>query len=265
MMRIWNQIGFAVLIASVGAGCTGKAPVSATVTAPRVFEAVRTPHSLAITGVLDELTCGHGPVYRMNGLPDAGGSRMPLEEGGSFRFAWDDQFLYLCVDFTDSDVVTKADQDGLHAYKLGDVCELFLQPVGQPCYWELYVTPNGHQTTFLWPSVHNHPPSALQKENHLIVAAHVDGTLNDSRDRDHNWTAQMAVPWSILKFEGQQFGPHTAWHALVGRYNYSIHLPATELSSAPAISARNFHLTSEYATLLLKDSNSGLGSSPGGK
>lgn len=230
-----------------------------------VFEAFRAPRSLEAGGVPDRMICGPGPSYRMNGLPGPDGHRMPLEESGTVRFAWDDQFLYLCADFADSDVVTKADQDGLHAYKLGDVCELFLQPAGQPCYWELYVTPSGHQTTFLWPSIHNHPPSALQKDNHLIVAAQVQGTLNDSRDRDHSWTAQMAVPWSMLKFNGQQFGPHTLWHALVGRYNYSIHLPATELSSVPPVSARNFHLTSEYATLELKEEKYQQSPSPGGK
>lgn len=264
-MSMSNRICLAVLVGLLSAGCMGKAGGNSAESLSPVFEAFRTSRPLAATGVLDDLICGHAPAYRMNGLPGADGRRVQLDEGGSVRFAWDDQFLYLCVDFTDSDVVTKADQDGLHAYKLGDVCELFLQPVGQPCYWELYVTPNGHQTTFLWPSVHNHPPSALQKENHLIVAAHVDGTFNDSSDRDRSWTAQMAVPWSMLKFNGQQFGPHTAWHALVGRYNYSIHLLATELSSAPAISAHNFHLTSEYATLKLKDTTNGLSSFHGGK
>lgn len=251
-MLIWNPIGLGVLAACIGAGCVEKPASCSTEISPRVFEAVRTERPIAITGRLDDPIWSGAPEYSMNGLVDASGKRLPLAEGGAVRFAWDDQFLYLGVHFTDSDVVTQAEQDGLHAYKLGDVCELFLQPIGQPCYWEFYVTPNGHQTTFCWPSIHDHPLSALQKENHLTVAAHVDGTLNDSHDRDRGWTAQMAVPWSMLKFKGQRFGPQTAWHALVGRYNYSVHLPATELTSVPAISARNFHLTREYATLELQ-------------
>lgn len=251
-MPRWNPIGLIVLAAFISSGCVEKPAASSIKMSSRVFKAIHVSRPIAITGLLDDPIWSEAPAYPMNALVDASGSRLPLAEGGTVRFAWDDQFLYLGIHFTDSDVVTKADHDGLHAYKLGDVCELFLQPVGQPCYWELYVTPNSHQTTFLWPSIHNHPPSALQKENHLIVAAHVDGTLNDSRDWDHGWTAQMAVPWSMLKFDGQQFGPPTAWHALVGRYNYSIHLPDTELSSVPAISARNFHLTREYATLILE-------------
>jgi hypothetical protein len=189
----------------------------------------------------------------MNPMNDDQGHRMSLKEGGKVRFAWDEKFLYLAVDFTDSDVRTSANDDGLPAYRLGDVCELFLKPVDQSCYWELYVTPNNHQTTYLWPAPGQRPRDALQKINRLIVAAHVNGTLNNDQDHDQGWTARMAVPWDMLKFRDQQFGPKTGWHVLVGRYNYSAYLlDSPEYSSAPAISKTSYHLTEEYAPLLLQ-------------
>ena len=33
----------------------------------------------------------------------------------------------------------------------------------------------------------------------LRAAVHVDGTLNDSRDVDRGWTAEIAIPWSSLE------------------------------------------------------------------
>jgi hypothetical protein len=248
----------AIITATLITACKSPSATStkttSTTTPPAIeFRALYTPHSIAITGSLDDPIWSQTPTYPMNAMNDDQGHRMSLKEGGKVRFAWDNKFLYLAVDFTDSDVRTKADQDGLHAYKLGDVCELFLKPVGQSSYWELYALPNGHQTTFLWPAPGQRPRDALQKINRLIVAAHVNGTLNDDQDHDQGWTAQMAVPWDMLKFHDQQFGPQTGWHVLVGRYNYSAYLlDSPEYSSAPAISKTSYHLTEEYAPLVLQ-------------
>jgi hypothetical protein len=220
--------------------------------ASNAFNAVRADKPIAITGKLDDPIWERAPTYPMNAMNDEQGHRMDLKEGGTVQFAWDEKYLYLAVDFTDSDVRTSASEDGLPAYRLGDVCELFLKPVGATCYWEMYVTPNNHQTTYLWPAPGERPRDAVQRVNRLVVAAQVNGTFNDDRDHDHGWTAQMAVPWDMLKFHDQQFGPKTGWHVLVGRYNYSAYLPDIEYSSAPPISKRSYHLTEEYAPLILK-------------
>lgn len=220
---------------------------------PPEMIAVHTTTPLVIDGKLDEPVWKIAPAYQLLPVPDvASGQRLPLHENGTVRLAWDANYLYLGAAFHDSDVVAEGKADNLRHYLLGDVCELFLKPGNQTWYWELYVTPAGRQTTFFFPGGGRQLPSCLLKETPLVVAARVQGTLNDWHDRDQGWTAEMAVPLSLLTAHGEHFGPGYSWRILVGRYNYSRYLPEMELSSYPLLSQMNFHLLNEYAHLRLQ-------------
>lgn len=213
---------------------------------------VALPGTPVITGRLDDPAWSGCTAYPLAGMVGAGGVRAGLAEAGSARFLWDDEAFYLGADFIDADVVTEADADGLHAYLLGDVCELFLRPSGARHYGEFHVTPNGHQTSFLWPSGGRRLPQALQKDALLRVAATVQGRLNDEFTTDRGWRAEMAIPWSVFRRGGVVYGPGDEWDVLVGRYNYGVTLPAVELSSMPEISVVDFHRVDEYARLRLE-------------
>lgn len=204
-----------------------------------------------LSGRLDDPSWARCPSYALSGMPDANGDRLRLEESGRVRFLWDEDALYVGAELHDSDVVSEANADGLHAYLLGDVCEVFLKPRGGRGYGEFHVTPNGHQTTFLWPSGGRRLPSALQQHSELQVSTHVRGRLNDATVADDGWSAEMRIPWSLLLKTDTALSPDDSWAILVGRYNYGLTLSATELSSMPPISAVDFHSTAEYATLRL--------------
>lgn len=205
-----------------------------------------------ISGRSDDPSWSRARSYSLAAMMGPDGHRKPLAEPGSIRLLWDEGSLYLCAEFTDTDVVTEAERDGLHAYEFGDVCEFFLRPADALCYWEFYATPRGHQTTFAWPSGGRRLPSALQTVNRLTVAAYVRGTLNDHSTRDSGWSAEMAIPWEILRRNAISYGPADSWRVLVGRYNYGASLPSVELSSAPAIPDTDFHDIAQYASLRLE-------------
>lgn len=175
-------------------------------------------------------------------------------EGGHVRFLWNASGLYLAADFTDSDVVASGSLDGELHYQLGDLVELFLWPTPSPWYWELYGTPKGLQTSLLFhpPSLTNVDDANITSQVRLGVSARVDGTLNDSQDRDHGFRVEMMVPATELTRHGDTWGSGAPWRVLVGRYNYSRWLPETELSALPQLSATNFHLRDEYADLILQ-------------
>lgn len=220
---------------------------------PPEMIAVHAMTPLVMDGKLDEPVWKTAPVYQLLPMPGTPTQPYsPLHEKGSVRLAWDAKYLYLGVTFDDSDVVAEGQADNLRHYLLGDVCELFLKPQDQTWYWELYVTPTGRQTTFFFPGGGRQLPSCLQSGTPLTVAAQVQGTLNEWHDRDQGWTAEMAVPLSMLTARGEHFGPGAPWRILVGRYNYSRYLTQTELSTYPAISLINFHLLHEYARLRLQ-------------
>jgi hypothetical protein len=249
----------AVFLCALLAGCTAPkaascgANPSSTVEYPPPPEmiALHTATPLVIDGKLDEPIWKTAPAYQLLPMPDTASDPL-LHENGSVRLAWDAKYLYLGAAFHDSDVVAEGKADNLRHYLLGDVCELFLKPGDRTWYWELYVTPAGRQTTFFFPGGGRQLPSCLLTDTPLMVAAQIQGTLNNWHDRDQGWTAEMAVPLSLLTAHGEHFGPGYPWRILIGRYNYSRYLSETELSSYPALSKIDFHRLKEYAHLRLQ-------------
>jgi len=170
-----------------------------------------------------------------------------LAESGEVRLVWDDKYFYAGIKFYDSDIIAKGKEDQMHHYKLGDLVELFLKPEDQTWYWELYATPGNKKTSFRLPERGN----LTLRSCGLRVAAHCKGTLNNSRNRDRYWTAEMAMPIKDLINPDQEFAPGSNWRILVARYNYTRHLSVPELSMVPQISKTNYHLHEEYGVLEL--------------
>jgi len=196
---------------------------------------------MVIDGKLDEPAWKDAEVYHFYYSKDKSGEP---KENGEIRLAWDDNYVYLGVTLEDSDIIATGDKDQLHHYKLGDLTELFLKPANSSHYWELYVTPAGHKTSFWFPV---HGQITEDYTCGLEVAATCDGTLNDSGDIDTSWTGEMAMPVKDLTSFGDAFGEGTDWLVFVGRYNYTGGLENPELSMSPALSKTNYHLTDEYA------------------
>ncbi len=68
------------------------------------------------------------------------------------------------------------------------------------------------------------------------------------------WKAEMWVPAEQLTALGAAWGPGAEWTLFCGRYNYNNEqLADPELSMAPALSATDYHLTAEYASLRFLD------------
>lgn len=207
---------------------------------------------VAIDGKLEESIWQKAIGYELSFSADKG--CLPPVEAGVVKIAWDENYLYLACEFMDSDVIAKGDEDQMHHYRFGDLCELFLKPADKPWYWELYVTPRGNKTTFFFTDRKCiESPSCFENyRSDLSVAAKIDGTLNKGHDNDNMWTGEMAMPVKDLTQRGDSFGIGSDWRIFVGRYNQSQSLPAKELSMFPRLSKTSFHLTDEYAKLILE-------------
>lgn len=199
-----------------------------------------------IDGRLDDAVWAEGPAEPLAAMVGADGRRGALREAGSVRFAWDARNFYVGARLTDHHVVTRGDANGLFHHRLGDVCEVFLKPASRAWYCEVHVTPNGFQTTFVW----RQPPSASDLSRGLVrdSGVHVAAAIDAGRGE---WTAEIAIPLSLLATSGERFAPDRRWSILVGRYNYGPGLAQLELSSFPPLPQPDFHRTDHYAPLAI--------------
>lgn len=219
-----------------------------------IMEAKYTSTPIKIDGKLDDAAWKNAAVYNMNLPADQAVDGKQLENGGEVQMAWDDEYFYLGIKFYDGDIVAEGDKDQQMHYQLGDLCELFLKPADNSWYWELYVTPRSKKSNFWFPGWGRLGlPGNFEYECNLKVAAQNAGTVNNWQDKDKYWTGEMAMPIKDLTAHGGAFGSGADWRILVARYNYSRYLnnQGPEYSTAPKLSATNYHLLPEYAILRL--------------
>jgi len=241
------QVALVVYCVVLVGGCVAT-PSAKEAFTPVILEAPRAADPVKIDGLLDDHVWRTAPVYQLS-LSEGG---PPVNEGGEVQLAWDERFFYIAVRFHDSDIVAEGEQDQLQHFQMGDVVELFLKPDNRTWYWELYATPSGKKSSFWSPGRGRLGlPSGRRYQCGLHVAASHKGTLNDWRDKDHCWTAEMAMPVKDLTAPGDIFAPGSQWRILFGRYNYSRYLSRKELSMCPRLSRTDFHLHEEYGVLQL--------------
>jgi hypothetical protein len=254
--KAWLAAAFRPVVAAGVAGSvallSGCASLRKVETPPAVMTARFAATPVRVDGVLDDAVWQDAVAYPLSLSVAEKAEGKELTEAGEVRVAWDNQFFYVAVRYTDSDVVAEGAEDQLHHYLMGDLAELFIKPADQTWYWEMYVTPAGRKTTLFFPGRGRLGlKSAEDNPGGLVVAAQVQGTLNQWQDKDASWTGEMAVPLRDLTARGESFGPGSAWTIMVSRYNYSRHLPWKELSMTPQISKTNYHLIEDYAVLKL--------------
>ena len=222
--------------------------------------AVKTAAAIALDGNLNEGAWKKAPAYQFQ-LPARNfGVVMPKVaknpdpfESGTVKLLYDDKYLYIGAVLHDSDVVQYGREDQAHLYQQGDTFEIFLKSEKSPKYWELYATPNGKRTTYLFESRSYARYDWGTLNPTFRTAATVQGTLNQYNDKDKSWTVEVAVPIQMLEeLTGVKFNNAGKWTVLLSRYNYNFGQKNTQLSSVPQLPQANYHLIEYYAELVLK-------------
>ncbi len=104
------------------------------------FVCSRASSPIHVDGKLDEEAWRQAIPLAFDIPRDQQQQGLTLEEKGTGRVLWDDQYLYVAFDFVDSDVVANGTEDDQEHHNLGDVAEIFLKPTDQTWYWEFHVT-----------------------------------------------------------------------------------------------------------------------------
>ncbi len=120
------------------------------------------------------------------------------------RMLWDDAYLYLAAHLEEEHVwATLTERDSV-IFQDNDF-EVFIDPDGDTHrYYELEINALGT----VWDLFMIKPYRDDRQGRSAVTAwdiqglrseVHVDGTLNDPRDKDRGWTVELALPWSVLK------------------------------------------------------------------
>lgn len=196
------------------------------------------------------------PVFEAKRYPDIGKtyslafssdrSGTP-QEGGTVGFSWEDSGLHIFAELVDSCVVEQNREDDQLHYEFGDVFEVFVKPLHDDYYWEMYAIPSGNKSTLFFPR------NRTGLELNDFLHGHDYRSLEVSTEESSKgWNVHLFVPASQLTALGAGWGDGTEWTILCSRYNYnSDDLIDPEFSMTPPLSETNYHLTGEYALLSL--------------
>ncbi|MBL7223268.1 MAG: carbohydrate-binding family 9-like protein [Candidatus Brocadiae bacterium] len=232
----------AVLLGLLCAGC-GRPQATLKSRKPRLFQCRRAPGKIVIDGQLE-------PAWeRAQVLDDfrvPGFELRPLDLAMA-RMLWDDENLYVAVTMEDRDVyAVKTQHDG--QLWLDDVAEVFLKPdEAKHIYYEFEVNAAGATLDMLiarrgaghfdrwWPW-----------ESSIKAKVSIQGTLNEWRDSDKGWIAEIAIPLAAFKDAAPKVQLGDRWRFAICRYNYSVYLPGREPSSTAPLTRADFHRHEEY-------------------
>ncbi len=119
------------------------------------------------------------------------------------KMLWDDQYFYFFAKLDEPHIWAKLkERDAVMYYD--DDFEIFIDPDGDSHnYYELEV--NAFNT--LWDLILLRPYRTDKKHKVLNnwnipdikTAVHIEGTLNNPKDKDEFWTVEIAIPWTALK------------------------------------------------------------------
>ncbi|MEA2734362.1 MAG: hypothetical protein QOE14_813 [Humisphaera sp.] len=166
------------------------------------YRCTATTQPIVIDGKLDDAAWSRAQWSGdFTNLYGRGAPARPVPPRTRAKFLFDDRCLYLAAEITETDVRAEMKTHDSPLYR-ENAFELFIDPDddGQN-YLEFEI--NARNTTFdllmSKPYSERGKPDEAWEIADMRTAVHVDGTLNDPRDADNNWTVEIAIPWTAMK------------------------------------------------------------------
>lgn len=137
------------------------------------------------------------------------------------KMLWDDQFFYVAAELREPHVWATLTEHDSVIFRDNDF-EVFLNPSGDTNnYFEFEMNALNTGWDLFLPKPYNKGGKADNSWSipGLQTAVHVNGSINDTRDKDVGWTLEIAFPW-----DGFRHQEYTAAHPKVGtawRINFS--------------------------------------------
>ena len=236
-----SVLSSAALCAAALCACTRTAPGG-----DYVVHRARGP--IAIDGVLAEPAWDRaekaGPLVRsLDGKPCSASTEA--------RLLWDDDALYVGFLSGDPNIATPFTKDDEPLYT-SNVVEIFLNPSGDLArYDEIELSPSN--ALFDASFTGRRQGMDLSWSSHARHAVHLDGTLNDPRDVDRGWSAELAIPFaSLTGMPRPRPQKGDRWRFNLYRLRQGPGQPGEGQAYSPPM-VGDFHAVERFATLRFED------------
>ena len=168
--------------------------------APRTYVSYRAPSRINVNGKLDE------PAWTAAAWTDAfvdieGGTRPQPRFWTRAKMLWDDEYFYVAAEMEEPDLWGSLRERDSVIFHDNDF-EIFIDPDGDThAYYELEVNALGTPWDLLLIKPYRDGGPAINAWDiaGLEVGIDLRGTINRPGDRDDGWTAELAMPWKILR------------------------------------------------------------------
>lgn len=171
---------------------------------PRSYTCYRTGKPIHIDGKLDDRAWRRAPWT--TDFIDIQGDSLPRPRFRTrAKILWDETYLYIGAELQEPNIKAALTEHDSIIFHDNDF-ELFIKPPVQvdgapsPGYFEFEI--NALNTS--WDLFLNKPYLLGGKADNswdipgLKTAVSLQGTLNQSTDRDHGWTVEIAIPWTAF-------------------------------------------------------------------
>ena len=125
------------------------------------------------------------------------------------KMLWDSTYFYIGAELEEPDVWgTLKKRDTVIFYD--NDFEVFMDPNGDNHeYYEMEMNALNTVWDLFLPKPYKDSGSAVDSWNidGLKTSVHIDGTVNNPKDKDKGWTAEIAMPWKALKQYARRAAP----------------------------------------------------------
>lgn len=192
--------------------------------APKAYICYRASRPLAIDGRLLDVAWQRAPWTDY--FVDIEGDLKPKPRFRTrVKMLWDERYFYAGAELEEPHLWATLTQRDTVIYYDNDF-EVFIDPDGDTHhYFELELNALGTvwDLFLVRPYRDGGPAMHAWDISGLLAAVHLQGTLNNPRDRDTGWTVEIAVPWTILREaapEGTPPKPGSQWRVNFSRVEW---------------------------------------------
>ncbi|RRA48096.1 carbohydrate-binding family 9-like protein [Acidipila sp. EB88] len=176
-------------------GVTGSMVAEAQQPAPLHYVCHRTATPVHIDGKLDDTAWASAPWT--SDFVDIEGAGKPVPRFHTrVKMLWDADYLYIAAQIEEPDVKATLTQHDSVIFHDSDF-EVFVKPLpATPSYYEFEINALNTSWDLFLPKPYNQGgrPDNSWDIAGLQTGVAVQGTLNDSKDRDRGWTVEIAYP-----------------------------------------------------------------------